>query len=119
MQQILRAQIGRLPDEFLTDDAGKLLARAGISYGNVGSALCALEQQGIVRKVGRMGQNMTWRKSDAKLLPDYKAQRDELLAACETIVSVYETDGMEGMGVRDKVFYETCKAAIAKAKPSA
>ena len=38
-----------------------------------------------------------------------------LLEACKIVVSGYEGDGMEQMGVRDGVFYRHCKAAINKA----
>ena len=44
------------------------------------------------------------------------AAAPDLLEACLTVVNGYETDGMEGMGNRDEVFYKFCKAAIAKAK---
>lgn len=39
---------------------------------------------------------------------------DKLLDACQTVVSGYETDGMEGMNERDKMFFEKCKSAIKK-----
>lgn len=43
----------------------------------------------------------------------------EMLEALETVVSGYETDGMEGMREMDKVFYKTCTDVIEKAtKPA-
>ena len=32
--------------------------------------------------------------------------------ALKTVVDGYEGDGMEGMDIRDNIFYETCKEAL-------
>lgn len=41
-----------------------------------------------------------------------QAENERLRDACETVTSGYETDGMEGMGARDEVFYKICKTAL-------
>jgi len=51
-------------------------------------------------------------EKERKKIAELEAQKAELIAALNTVVSGYETDGMEGMDVRDMVFYKTCKAAI-------
>jgi hypothetical protein len=56
-------------------------------------------------------------KEDVEQIANAKiiAAAAELLEACMQVVNDYETDGMEGMRNRDKIFYEICKSAIKKA----
>lgn len=39
-------------------------------------------------------------------------ENKKLREACKTVVDGYESDGMEGMGTRDDVFYKYCKEAL-------
>lgn len=50
---------------------------------------------------------------DCVFYPDSLSRKlSQLEKACQTVVDGYEGDGMEGMRIRDEVFYETCKNAL-------